>query len=104
MRKTKIIILTALILSLLLFIFNIHNIFSIEEIDIKGNSYYSNEGIIEIILKDNSNSLFLFLKYYINKNEYPFIDDIKITLKSPKYIDVKINEKNGYFCCEKKNI
>lgn len=98
MNKFKIIILI-IIFSILSFLaINYSNIFIIEKIDIKGNSYYSNEEIEEIILNENNNSIFIFLKYSLTKNEYPFIEDINIKIKSPKYIEVNVKEKNiiGY--------
>lgn len=71
---------------LILVSFGILLLFQIREVEVTGNSFYSQEEIRERIITDRytKNSLYLYLKYkYFNKEEIPFIDKIEVSLAGP---------------------
>lgn len=86
---------------LILVSFGILLLFQIREVEVTGNSFYSQEEIRERIITDRytKNSLYLYLKYkYFNKEEIPFIDKIEVSLTGPGKVKIRVYEKSviGY--------
>lgn len=71
---------------------------SIKVVNIKGNSWYSDEEINEKIFptKFSKNSLFTFInsKFLLKKKAIPFIEDYSIIFKSPFSVELIIYEKS----------
>lgn len=74
-------------------------IFRVEQVDVTGNSYYTEEEIVDLVMGDYKNSLYLMLQYdYLGGKEIPFIDNVEVTLVSPSHIKIRVYEKTmiGY--------
>lgn len=93
-RKTKKILYIFLILIFLLILFWF--VFRIQDVDVKGCSYYSQDQMINRVKKSifDQNSLLLYLKYkYFKKADIPFIQDIDIELKTSSHVVIRVYEK-----------
>ncbi|HIT66172.1 MAG TPA: FtsQ-type POTRA domain-containing protein [Candidatus Merdisoma merdipullorum] len=76
-------------------------LFQIREVEVTGNSFYTQQEIEDKVMTDrySSNSLYLYLKYnYLDTEEIPFIDKIEISLLSPGKVRIRVYEKSivGY--------
>lgn len=76
-------------------------VFKIRDIEVTGNSFYSDQEIIDKVITDNytSNSLYLYFKYqYLDTEEIPFVDKIEVSLVSPGKVKLRVYEKSivGY--------
>ena len=74
-------------------------IFRVDEVEVTGNSFYSDEEIKELVIGDYPNSLYLMFQYdYLGGKEIPFVDSVEIALKSPSSIKIRVYEKTliGY--------
>ena len=76
-----------------------------KEIEVGGLEYASDTEVIEWVKQDemSANTLYLLWKYRMQKPELlPFIDEIKVTLKSPWSVKINVTEKKivGYIAAE----
>lgn len=79
----------------------VFKVFTVQNVTVKGNSIYSDEKIQDWVLNDKYswNSLYVFFKYkFTSTKEVPFVDSMKISLKSPHNLQVQVYEKGvlGY--------
>lgn len=90
-----------LILGLLLAGFLAVTLFRIRDVEVTGNSFYSEQEIIDRVITDRytSNSIYLYLKYrYLDTDEIPFVDKIEVSMKGPGKVKLRVYEKSivGY--------
>ena len=90
-----------LVLVLLLAGVLVVTLFRIRDVEVTGNSFYTEEEIRDRVITDRytSNSLYLYLKYkYFNTEEIPFVDKIEVTLLGPGKVRIRVYEKSivGY--------
>ena len=90
-----------LVLVLLLAGVLVVTLFRIRDVEVTGNSFYTEEEIRDRVITDRytSNSLYLYLKYkYLNTEEIPFVDKIEVTLLGPGKVRIRVYEKSivGY--------
>lgn len=76
-------------------------LFQIREVEVTGNSHYSQQEIMDRVITDKytSNSLYLYLKYqYLDTEPIPFVDKIEVSLKGPGKVRIRVYEKSiiGY--------
>ncbi len=76
-------------------------LFQIRSVEVTGNSFYTEQEIIDRVITDkySSNSLYLYLKYkYFEPEEVPFTDKIEVSLLSPGSVRLRVYEKSivGY--------
>lgn len=75
-------------------------IFRVTQIDVVGNSYYSEEEITELVMDGSyNNSLYLMLQYgYLGGKEIPFVDKVEVSFLSPGHVKLRVYEKTmiGY--------
>lgn len=77
-------------------VFAVLKVFTVEKVVVKGNHHYSDEVIQEWLLDDEYswNSLYVYFKYNLAEpKEIPFVDSIEVLLKSPRILEVDVNEK-----------
>lgn len=79
----------------------VFKVFTVQNVTVKGNSIYPDEKIQEWVLNDKYswNSLYVFFKYkFTSTKEVPFVDSMKVSLKSPHNLQVQVYEKGvlGY--------
>lgn len=84
-----ILLLTALLLAA--------GIFHVDQVEVTGNSYYTEEEIIELVIGDHRNSLYLMFLYDY-EDEIPFIDSVEVSVVSPDHVKIRVYEKEmiGY--------
>ncbi len=88
---------------ILLGIVLIWGMFRVTDVEVVGNSYYSEEEIKEMVLgKDgNGNGLYLMLRYgYMDEEEIPFIDSMEVTVCSRNKVRIRVYEKPIIACVE----
>ena len=74
-------------------------IFRVDQVEVTGNSYYSEEEIAQLVMGDHKNSLLLMAQYdYLGGKEIPFVDSVEIALEGPDHIKIRVYEKTliGY--------
>ena len=76
-------------------------LFQIRDVEVTGNSHYSEQEIIDRVITDkySSNSLYLYLKYqYLETTPIPFVDKVEISLRGPGEVGIRVYEKSivGY--------
>lgn len=74
-------------------------IFRVDEVEVTGNSFYSDEEIKALVIGEYPNSLYLMFRYdYLGGKEIPFVDNVEISLKAPDSIKIRVYEKTliGY--------
>lgn len=74
-------------------------IFRVKKVEVSGNSYYTEEEIRNLIMRDHKNSLYLVLQYdYLGGREIPFVDNAEVSMVSPSHIKIRVYEKTmiGY--------
>lgn len=74
-------------------------IFRVEQVEITGNSYYTESEISELVMGEHKNSLYLvFLYNYLDGKEIPFVDNVEVSFVSPSHIKIRVYEKTiiGY--------
>ena len=88
--------------AVLLLIFSVllaAGIFHVDEVEITGNSFYSEEEIKELVIGEYPNSLYLvFLYDYLGGKEIPFVDSVEVVMKAPNNVRIRVYEKTliGY--------
>jgi len=90
-----------LVIGLLLAGVSVVTLFQIRDVEVTGNSHYSEQEIIDMVIVDKytSNSLYLYLKYqYLDTEEIPFVDKIEVSLLGPGKVRLRVYEKSivGY--------
>lgn len=86
----------------LVFIFSVllaAGIFRVDQVEVTGNSYYTEEEIKELVMGEHNNSLYLvFLYDYLDGKEIPFVDSVEVSFVSPNHIKIRVYEKTmiGY--------
>lgn len=94
----------AIILIMMLFCFVMIGfllLFQVRKIDVKGNQYLSSQEVADWLGTDelSGNSIYLLCKYNLTDYELlPAIEDVKVSLKNPWTVKVKVTEKRiaGY--------
>ena len=74
-------------------------IFHVDQVDVIGNSYYTEEKIVELVMGEHRNSLYLVFQYdYLDGKEIPFVDSVEVSMVSPGHIKIRVYEKTiiGY--------
>lgn len=74
-------------------------IFRVDQVEVSGNSYYTEEEIQEMVIGEHNNSLYLFFMYeYLDGKEIPFIDSVEVSVVAPDHVKIRVYEKNiiGY--------
>ena len=74
-------------------------IFRVDEVEVVGNSYYTEEEITNLVMGEHKNSLYLvFLYDYLGGKEIPFVDSVEVSLVSSNHIKIRVYEKTiiGY--------
>lgn len=94
-----------ILLGLLILGMSVVILFHTKEIEVGGLEYASDTEVIEWVKQDemSANTLYLLWKYRMQKPELlPFIDEIKVTLKSPWSVKINVTEKKivGYIAAE----
>lgn len=100
-KKRKWIAGAAVLLLLLLACLAILLVFRIRDVEVTGNSHYTEQQVKDMVMNDrySGNALYLYLKYrYFNREEIPFVDKIEVSLLSNSKVRVRIYEKSliGY--------
>ena len=90
-----------MLLLLLLACLAILLVFRIRDVEVTGNSHYTEQQVKDMVMNDrySGNALYLYLKYrYFNREEIPFVDKIEVSLLSNSKVRVRIYEKSliGY--------
>ena len=78
-KKIKTIVILSFFLVLVLAGFVVTELFTVKQVEVKGNELYSDEQIEASILNDaySWNSLYVYLKYKLSKTkEVPFVDSM----------------------------
>ena len=76
-------------------------LFQTDEITVTGNSFYTEQEIIDQVVTDTlcTNSLYLYVKYnFLGYEEIPFTDKISVSLNAPGKVSIRVYEKSivGY--------
>ena len=100
-RKIQLYIFLIMTLLLALAAYIVVEVFTVENVVVEGNEWYSASQIEEMVLNDEYswNSLYVTLKYrLVDIGEVPFVDDMEISLDNPHTLRVKVYEKGilGY--------
>ena len=100
-RKLQLYIFLIVTLLLALAAYIVVEVFTVENVVVEGNEWYSSSQIEEMVLNDEYswNSLYVTLKYrLVDIGEVPFVDAMEISLDDPHTIRVKVYEKGilGY--------
>ncbi len=75
--------------------------FTVDEIEVKNSEYYSDKEIKEwLLMEEHSwNSLYVFFRNnFAQERELPFVESIKIALKSPHVLEASVQEKELMGC------
>lgn len=94
-----------ILLGLLILGMSVVILFHTKEIEVGGLEYASDTEVIGWVKQDemSANTLYLLWKYRMQKPELlPFIDEVKVTLKSPWSVKINVTEKKivGYIAAE----
>ena len=100
-RKIGLYILLILILLIAAGVFIVMNVFTVENVVVEGNEWYSSTQIENMVLNDEYswNSLYVDLKYrFVDIGEVPFVDTMEVSLDNPHTVHIKVYEKGmlGY--------
>ena len=71
-------------------------LFYVQEIEVDGNEYCTDQQIVDTVKNDkySINTLYILAKYAVGKGEsLPCLDSIKVSLKAPWALKVKVEEK-----------
>ncbi len=74
-------------------------IFRVKQVEVAGNSYYTEEEITDLVIGEHKNSLYLVYLYdYLEGKEIPFVDNVEVSMISPGKIKIRVYEKKmiGY--------
>lgn len=96
-KRTKFIIIFSIVILLSGILFFLYSLSYLKEIEIKGNTYHSDDEILRIITegKNYDNALRFYLKLkYGEKIRAPFINEIEVDLLDLNRLSIRIFEKN----------
>lgn len=85
-----------LFLAVAILVLGILILFYVQEIDVKGNEYCTDQQIIDSVKNDkySVNTLYILGKYALGKGEtLPCLDSMKVTLSAPWALQVTVKEK-----------
>lgn len=71
-------------------------LFTVKQVEVKGNELYPDEQIEASILNDaySWNSLYVYLKYKLGRtDEVPFVDTMEVSLKNPHSVQIHVIRK-----------
>lgn len=74
-------------------------IFRVDQVDVSGNSYYTESEITKLVMGEHRNSLYLvFLYDYLDGKEIPFVDSVEVSMISLGHVKIRVYEKTmiGY--------
>ena len=99
--KIAIIIVLSVLIVGILVLFVGMQYYRVDEIIVEGNEQYTKDEIINLVMTDSLDSYSLLFKWRIEQNkmeEIPFVDEIEVTVESPKKVKIKVYEKTvvGY--------
>lgn len=99
--KIAIIIVLSVLIVGMLVLFVGMQYYRVDEIIVEGNEQYTKDEIINLVMTDSLDSYSLLFKWRIDQNkmeEIPFVDEIEVTVESPKKVKIKVYEKTvvGY--------
>lgn len=99
-RRFRLIVITAL-LAVSGFIFSFSSLFTVDLIEVRGNSHYSGEEIINIGHASAGNNIF----YHSGRNEIedylednPYIESAKVKRRLPSTLVIEVSERKEAFC------
>lgn len=95
----KWILLFLVFLLVILFALIAMGVFRIRQVDVSGNSYYTEEEIETLVVDGKTNSLSLMMFYdHLGGKEIPFIDRVEVSMVSPDHVSIRVYEKTmiGY--------
>lgn len=100
-RKVQLYIFLTVALIIALAAYIVIEVFTVENVEVEGNEWYSAGQIEEMVLNDEYswNSLYVTLKYrLIDIGEVPFVDAMEVSLDDPHTVRIKVYEKGilGY--------
>ena len=100
-RKIQLYIFLTMTLLLAIAAFVVVKVFTVENVVVEGNEWYSSAQIEEMVLNDEYswNSLYVTMKYrFVDIGEVPFVDEMEISLDNPHTVRIKVYEKGilGY--------
>lgn len=100
-RKLQLYIFLTVTLLIALAAYIVIEVFTVENVEVEGNEWYSARQIEEMVLNDEYswNSLYVTLKYrLIDIGEVPFLDAMEVSLDDPHTVRIKVYEKGilGY--------
>ena len=100
-KQIKTIVLLSFLLILVIAGFVVTELFTVKQVEVKGNELYPDEQIEASILNDaySWNSLYVYLKYKLGRtDEVPFVDTMEVSLKNPHSVQIHVYEKGllGY--------
>lgn len=90
-----------LAMGILIIVLTILLLFHIQNVEIKGNDYCSDQEILEVVQNDkfSNNSLYVLGKYAVGKgNTLPCLDELKVSMKTPWRITITVKEKPVVGC------
>lgn len=96
-KRTKFLFIFSLVVLLLGILFYLYSLSALKKLDIKGNTYYSDEEILRIITggKKYDNTLQLYIKLkYGEKVKAPFINELDVDLIGLNRLYIRIFEKD----------
>ena len=86
-KQIKTIVLLSFLLILVIAGFVVTELFTVKQVEVKGNELYPDEQIEASILNDaySWNSLYVYLKYKLGRtDEVPFVDTMEVSLKKSR--------------------
>jgi len=100
-RKIQLYIFLTVTLLIALAAFIVVEVFTVENVVVEGNEWYSSKQIEEMVLNDEYswNSLYVTLKYRLKDiGEVPFVDEMEVSLDDPHTLRIRVYEKGilGY--------
>lgn len=100
-RKLQLYIFLTVTLLIALAAYIVIEVFTVENVEVEGNEWYSSKQIEEMVLNDEYswNSLYVTLKYrLVDIGEVPFVDAMEVSLDNPHTVRIKVYEKGilGY--------
>lgn len=100
-RKIQLYIFLIVTLLIALAAYIVIEVFTVENVEVEGNEWYSASQIEEMVLNDEYswNSLYVTLKYRLmDIGEVPFVDAMEVSLDNPHTVRIKVYEKGilGY--------
>jgi len=105
----KVILILAVLAAAAVLLLSVAGFFTITEVTVTGNDYYTKEEIVDLVLEDthSRNTLYLYLHFKYGRHpEIPFVDTFEAKIDSPKSMSIRVYEKGivGYVRYLGKNV